>query len=182
MSADTPRSVRDRGSDCKCARYQGRVLAPVLLRCGQTDQGLRVRAPREGRTKGCHFGHEWAATAHGEKRGSLEAAGAFGAPASNRRTVRCCTHAVAAETSPGARAEYRWVKGCAAGTDRWPNSSLGQLRHQRLASTGFSPRFARSEGGRIRGGNSCDRAEASSMRTRVSQARPPLDRSAPLAL
>jgi hypothetical protein len=42
--------------------------------------------------------------------------------------------------------KYPWVKGCAAGTDRWPNSSLGQLRHQLLASTGFSLRLARSKG------------------------------------
>ncbi len=32
----------------------------------------------------------------------------------------------------------RWVMGCAAGADRWPNTSLGQLRYQRLVSTGLS--------------------------------------------
>ena len=83
------------------------LLAPALLK-GRADKtkASRESSTRDRRMKGCHFGHEWAATAHGEQRGLLEAVGKQLAPAtSTRRSVRCCTHAVAAETSPGARAK-----------------------------------------------------------------------------
>jgi len=155
----------------KCARLQGPDLAPPLLKSQADRPRPRVRAPHEvaGRRvaiSGTSGRQRPTANSKGHSRQEAPSS----APASNRRTVRCCTHVAAAETSPGTRANYPWVKGCAAGTDRWPNSSLGQLRHQRLASTGFSPRFACSERGRFRGGNSCDHAEASTMRTRVSHA------------
>ena len=45
----------------------------------------RESSTRVRRTKGCHFGHEWAATAHGQTAQVTRGGGAFSAATSNRR-------------------------------------------------------------------------------------------------
>jgi len=81
-------------------------------------------------------------------------------------------HVIAAETSPGARAKVLVGEGSRSGHGPVAEFLVGVAASSTARIHRVLSSFARSERGRIRGGNSCEHAEASPMRTRVSHARP----------
>ena len=116
MSGDTLRSVRDRGSDMQLRETSGASLGTRVAE-GQVRQtkALRESSTRGRRTKGCHFGHEWAATAHGQTARVTRGGGALAARPTPTGDSPMLRHQVAAETSPGARAQVAVGEGLRSG-------------------------------------------------------------------
>ena len=170
MSWDTPRSVRDRGSDSQVRETSGARSGTHVAEDQADRPRPRVRAPREAagrRVAISGTSGRQRPTAKSEGHSRQKALQRPYLQPENRPMLHPCG---SSRDIPGSPSQVPVGEGLRSGHGPVAEFLVGAAASSTARIHRVLSPFRALQRGRIRGGNSCDRAEASTMRTRVSHA------------